>query len=155
MPRLCIASQRQSLRVVAARLAVRACLATIGKCPQLSRPPGCGPTRRSSGRSKACCARFSPPLISNVGGTKLRQIMSSTGEKESNVRKRILAIVFQAIILCLCADAWADEMPLLGTWRLKSFVREVTGTAERYNQLGDHPDGYINYCKRSGNPSIA
>ena len=25
------------------------------------------PTSRSSGRSKACCARFSPPLISNVG----------------------------------------------------------------------------------------
>ena len=71
--------------------------------------------------------------------------MSYILEKESEVSKRIIAVVFQAIILCLCADAWADETPLLGTWRLKSFVREVTGTAERYNQLGDHPDGYINY----------
>jgi len=61
------------------------------------------------------------------------------------LRKRILAIVCQVMILCLCTDAWADETPLLGTWRLKSFVREVTGTAERYNQLGDRPDGYINY----------
>ena len=52
--------------VRAVSLAVRSCLATIGKCTQQSRPPGCGPTGRSSGRSKACCARLSPPLISNV-----------------------------------------------------------------------------------------
>jgi hypothetical protein len=55
------------------------------------------------------------------------------------VLKRLLAVVFQTLILCLCADARADETLLLGTWRLKSFVREVTGTAERYNQLGDSP----------------
>ena len=64
--RFCLASQRHSLLVSAARLAVRADLATIGQCAQVSASPGCGPTRRSSGRSKACCARFSPPLISNV-----------------------------------------------------------------------------------------
>jgi hypothetical protein len=65
--------------------------------------------------------------------------------KEVDVRKRVLAVVFQALILSLCVDARADEALLLGTWRLKSFVREVTGTAERYNQLGDYPDGYISY----------
>ena len=42
--------------------------------------------------------------------------------------------------------AAADDNALLGTWRLKSFVREVTGTGERYNQMGDHPDGYISYA---------
>ncbi|HLX15853.1 MAG TPA: lipocalin-like domain-containing protein [Bradyrhizobium sp.] len=42
--------------------------------------------------------------------------------------------------------AAANDNPLLGTWRLKSFVREVAGTGERYNQLGEHPDGYISYA---------
>jgi hypothetical protein len=41
--------------------------------------------------------------------------------------------------------AQADANLLLGTWRLKSFVREVTATGERYDQLGDHPDGYLTY----------
>src|SRR6516225_9963767 len=39
----------------------------------------------------------------------------------------------------------ADENPLLGTWKMKSFVREVTATGEKYNQLGEHPTGYLSY----------
>jgi hypothetical protein len=80
-----------------------------------------------------------------LGGTKLRQIMSPSRKKESNVHRKVLAVVFKAIILCLCANAWADANPLIGTWQLKSFVREVAGTGERYNQLGEHPNGYISY----------
>jgi hypothetical protein len=30
-------------------------------------------------------------------------------------------------------------------WALKSFVREIRGTAERYNQLGEHPQGFLGY----------
>jgi lipocalin-like protein len=50
-------------------------------------------------------------------------------------------------LFCLSAyaSAQAGDNPLLGTWRLKSFVREVAGTGERYNQLGDRPDGYLSY----------
>ncbi|MDR5782767.1 lipocalin-like domain-containing protein [Caballeronia sp. LZ065] len=55
------------------------------------------------------------------------------------------AIRVMLLTLCLSSLAWADSNPLLGTWRLKSFVREVAGTGERYNQLGDHPDGYLTY----------
>ena len=41
-----------------------------------SSPAGRGNlTRRSSGRSKACCARLSPPLISNVGPQRVRQVV--------------------------------------------------------------------------------
>ena len=40
----------------------------------------------------------------------------------------------------------AEENPLLGTWKLKSFVREVAATGERYNQMGEHPDGYLSYA---------
>lgn len=44
------------------------------------------------------------------------------------------------------AIAAAEDNPLLGTWKLKSFVREVAGAGERYNQMGEHPDGYISYA---------
>ncbi|MBR0937409.1 lipocalin-like domain-containing protein [Bradyrhizobium jicamae] len=44
------------------------------------------------------------------------------------------------------AGAGAEDNPLLGTWKLKSFVREVAGTGERYNQMGEQPYGYISYA---------
>jgi hypothetical protein len=34
---------------------------------------------------------------------------------------------------------------LTGTWKLKSFVLEIVGTGERYNQLGEHPHGFLGY----------
>ena len=45
----------------------------------------------------------------------------------------------------------ADE--LIGTWKLKSFLRELTGTGERYASLGAHPRGYLNYS-RDGHMSV-
>jgi hypothetical protein len=55
-----------------------------------------------------------------------------------------------AVSLLLAAPGLAAEQaadnPLLGTWKLKSFVREVAGAGDRYNQMGEHPDGYISYA---------
>ena len=65
--------------------------------------------------------------------------------EERSMHKRIALSSFTLVMLCLSTLARADANPLLGTWQLKSFVREVAGTGERYNQLGDHPDGYISY----------
>ena len=59
--------------------------------------------------------------------------------------RRMLLISFLLVALGPTVAA-ADDNPLLGTWRLKSFLREVTGTGERYNQMGEHPDGYISYA---------
>ena len=39
----------------------------------------------------------------------------------------------------------AAENPLVGSWHLKSFVREVADTKEQYDQFGKHPDGYLTY----------
>ena len=39
----------------------------------------------------------------------------------------------------------ASENQFLGTWKLQSFVREVIATGQRYNELGEKPDGYISY----------
>jgi Lipocalin-like domain len=54
-----------------------------------------------------------------------------------------------AMLALFCLSAYASDQagdnPLLGTWRLKSFVREVAGTGERYNQLGERPDGFLSY----------
>ena len=53
---------------------------------------------------------------------------------------------FTALMLLLSSTiALAEENPLLGTWKLKSFVREVTATGEKYNILGEHPTGYLSY----------
>ena len=35
--------------------------------------------------------------------------------------------------------------PVLGTWKLQSYTREVLATGRRYDQFGDEPDGYIGY----------
>src|ERR1700728_4325906 len=47
--------------------------------------------------------------------------------------------------LCMSTVAFAGDSPLLGTWKLKSYLREVEATGERYNERGEHPDGYLSY----------
>jgi hypothetical protein len=59
--------------------------------------------------------------------------------------KRSLKFAVFALVLSLSPTiARAGDNPLIGTWKLKSFVRELS-TGERYNQLGEHPDGYLSY----------
>jgi Lipocalin-like domain len=65
--------------------------------------------------------------------------------KERRMIRRILLIPLLLAALAT-ATAAAQDNPLLGTWRLKSFVREVAETGERYNQMGERPDGYLSYA---------
>jgi hypothetical protein len=51
------------------------------------------------------------------------------------------------LVLALPGASLADDHALVGTWRLTSFVREIAGTGERYNQLGEHPQGYLGYSE--------
>ncbi len=53
--------------------------------------------------------------------------------------------VFGLVLILSATIASAGENPVLGTWKLKSFVREVSATGERYNQAGEHPNGYLSY----------
>jgi hypothetical protein len=56
--------------------------------------------------------------------------------------KRLIAAAAWLVVLVspgLCADA------IVGTWRIESFVREVTATGQRYNEFGDKPGGFISY----------
>ena len=60
------------------------------------------------------------------------------------IRKTLLISLLLAVLGPMSAAA--EDNPLIGTWKLKSFVREVAGTRERYNQMGEHPDGYLSYA---------
>jgi Lipocalin-like domain len=36
--------------------------------------------------------------------------------------------------------------PLIATWKLRSYVREVLATGQKYNQFGEGPEGYLGYA---------
>ncbi len=61
------------------------------------------------------------------------------------MNRRMLLISLLLAVLGPAAAA-AEDNPLLGTWKLKSFVREVAGTGEHYDQMGEQPDGYLSYA---------
>ena len=44
-----------------------------------------------------------------------------------------LAAVTALVLLMALTGGLAEENSLVGTWRLKSFVREIAWTGERYN----------------------
>jgi Lipocalin-like domain len=58
---------------------------------------------------------------------------------------RVAAIVFALLLILLASAARSADNPLIGTWKLKSYVREVAATGERYNERGEHPNGYLAY----------
>ncbi len=61
------------------------------------------------------------------------------------IRRTLLNSFVLAAVVGLATAAAAEDSPLLGTWKLKSFVREVAGTGEQYSQMGAEPDGYLSY----------
>jgi Lipocalin-like domain len=60
-------------------------------------------------------------------------------------RLAIVAICVMALV-GTARLALAGDNPLLGTWKLKSFVRQDAATGERRPALGEHPEGYLGYA---------
>ena len=60
--------------------------------------------------------------------------------------RKIAGILSVALVVLSAPAAFAGDNQLLGTWKLKSFVREVAATGERYNERGEHPNGYLSYA---------
>jgi Lipocalin-like domain len=58
---------------------------------------------------------------------------------------RVAAIVFALLLILPASAARCADNPLIGTWKLKSYLREVAATGERYNERGEHPNGYLAY----------
>ena len=51
-----------------------------------------------------------------------------------------------ALTLALSSSiAAANDNPIVGTWSVQSFVREVVATGERQHEFGEKPNGYIIY----------
>jgi Lipocalin-like domain len=59
---------------------------------------------------------------------------------------RVAAFVFALLLILPASAARCADNPLIGTWKLKSYVREVAATGERYNERGEHPNGYLSYA---------
>ena len=59
--------------------------------------------------------------------------------------KAIIGCLFALLLIPSTPAAHAADNPLIGTWKLKSYVREVAATGERYNERGEHPNGYLSY----------
>jgi Lipocalin-like domain len=57
-----------------------------------------------------------------------------------------VAAILTATIFGLASVALGGDNLLVGTWKLKSFVREDVTTGERRPALGEHPDGYLGYA---------
>ncbi len=69
---------------------------------------------------------------------------SAEGLAPSFARLAVATILVAALIGTASAALAGDNL-LLGTWKLKSFVRQDVATGERRPALGEHPDGYLGY----------
>jgi Lipocalin-like domain len=59
---------------------------------------------------------------------------------------RVAAFIFALLLILPASAARCADNPLIGTWKLKSYLREVAATGERYNERGEHPNGYLSYA---------
>ena len=59
---------------------------------------------------------------------------------------RFLRTFLAAAVFFGPVAAAAAESPLIGTWKMQSYQREVVATGARSNALDEHPTGYISYA---------
>ena len=55
---------------------------------------------------------------------------------------KTVGVLSATLLILSVTAAFAGENPLLGTWKLKAFVREVAATGERYDERGEHRNGF-------------
>jgi hypothetical protein len=54
-------------------------------------------------------------------------------------------LIFCAVLMAAGPLKAADN-PVIGTWKMQTYTREVVATGARSNAFGEHPDGYISYA---------
>ena len=98
----------------------------------------------ASSEKKWESSRNSSPTIGCYASISM--LRCSLLKVRANRRFLMKAVIgFTALTLLLYSIAGlADTNPLIGTWKLKSYVTTTT-TGERSTPFGEHPSGYISY----------
>jgi Lipocalin-like domain len=75
-----------------------------------------------------------------------RTLSIAASARSGNFRGACVAAILAMALVGTASTALADDNPLLGTWKLKSFLRQDVATGERRPALGEHPEGYLGYA---------
>ena len=85
--------------------------------------------------------------LSAGAATILESVMKRGSSTRSvNIFARFVMLLIGMMALAGPGVALPADNPLIGTWRLKSFVREDVATGARRPALGEHPGGYVGYA---------
>jgi hypothetical protein len=79
---------------------------------------------------------------------RTRMTQNDHGDDSSTRLATRFARIAAGVILVMtlfgtASVALASDNLLLGTWKMKSFVRQDVATGERRPALGEHPEGYL------------
>jgi hypothetical protein len=61
------------------------------------------------------------------------------------MKRSALALFALLLALPVPEAVQAADNPVIGTWKMQTYTREVLKTGARSNAFGDKPDGYISY----------
>jgi Lipocalin-like domain len=124
-------------RAIEVGLAAAVC-ADRGLCPSADEPASALPVFGSDSLEIdpwSCCDVFWESMMRRRGSTR-----------SAHVFALLAALLVGMIALAGAGGAGAGDNVLIGTWRLKAFVREDFATGARRPALGEHPDGYVGYA---------
>ncbi len=71
--------------------------------------------------------------------------MKQNDHRRGSLMRSAFAAIVAIALFGTASLALADDNLLVGTWKLKSFVRQDVATGDRRPALGEHPDGYLGY----------
>ena len=57
--------------------------------------------------------------------------------------KHVAPLALLGALCVLCVQPADAESPIVGTWKLQSFTREIVATGRRDNPFGEQPQGYV------------
>jgi hypothetical protein len=69
----------------------------------------------------------------------------SSARLAAKFTRLVVAASFVMALVMNASVSLAGDNLLLGTWKLKSFVRQDVATGERGPALDEHPEGYLGY----------
>ena len=59
--------------------------------------------------------------------------------------KHVAPFALLGALCVFCVQPADAEAPIVGTWKLQSFTREIVATGKRDNPFGEQPHGYLSF----------